>query len=306
MAFRTASRICLPTTRSCWPTSRPATHPRAAGDDARLRRDSAAAGSGARRDDRSSSPGLVETPLEEVLPLQLSERGDACSLRIVCHAAMNRVSLTPAGEAHPVMQLGDRAEDVRENGGMPRRRSPRPFRSADRARAPACSPSPAAPAGPHAPRRRAALRRGAIDGLHGRGIVALADAAAVVRSFGSTPSGGRRFDGWRLPRPILWRLPLPAAAAPGDTLPLRVAVRDAAFVPQSDATVDLRVTSPDGRHRNSPGASQPRAADSDVRTWRNRVRPCWCVSHRRRGQARSGNGRVRHQRPCWLAAPIRR
>jgi hypothetical protein len=40
---------------------------------------------------------------------------------------------------------------------------------------------------------------------------------------------------------------LPAGASPGDTLPLRIAVRDAAFVPQPDAQVDLRVTVPDGR-----------------------------------------------------------
>jgi hypothetical protein len=40
---------------------------------------------------------------------------------------------------------------------------------------------------------------------------------------------------------------LPAGASPGDTLPLRIAVRNAAFVPQPDALVDLRVTAPDGR-----------------------------------------------------------
>jgi hypothetical protein len=40
---------------------------------------------------------------------------------------------------------------------------------------------------------------------------------------------------------------LPGGASPGDTLPLRIAVRNAAFVPQRDALVDVRVTAPEGR-----------------------------------------------------------
>jgi hypothetical protein len=36
-------------------------------------------------------------------------------------------------------------------------------------------------------------------------------------------------------------------ASPGETLPLHIRVRNAAFEPQRDATVDVRVTSPDGK-----------------------------------------------------------
>jgi hypothetical protein len=43
------------------------------------------------------------------------------------------------------------------------------------------------------------------------------------------------------------QLTLPAAAAPGDLVPVRVLVRSAAFEPVGDATVDVRVSAPDGR-----------------------------------------------------------
>jgi hypothetical protein len=39
----------------------------------------------------------------------------------------------------------------------------------------------------------------------------------------------------------------PADGSPGDTLALRVAVRNAAFEPERDASVEVRVTAPDGR-----------------------------------------------------------
>jgi hypothetical protein len=40
---------------------------------------------------------------------------------------------------------------------------------------------------------------------------------------------------------------VPAAATPGDPVQLRVVVRDGAFEPQRGATLDVRVTAPDGR-----------------------------------------------------------
>jgi hypothetical protein len=69
------------------------------------------------------------------------------------------------------------------------------------------------------------------------------------------PSSDRSFDTfWR--QALRWltlsatdpvSIVLPAGPSPGDLVPLRVAVRNAEFVPQADATVDVRVTSPDGR-----------------------------------------------------------
>ncbi|MCA1563125.1 MAG: hypothetical protein LC804_23660 [Acidobacteria bacterium] len=50
-----------------------------------------------------------------------------------------------------------------------------------------------------------------------------------------------------LPAPDVIGLGLPSTASPGEMLSLNVVVRDAAFEPERDATVDVRVTSPDGR-----------------------------------------------------------
>ena len=126
--------------------------------------------------------GLVNTPLEEVLPLQLSDRGDAV-LPAVASRGMNLVGLSPAGETHPVMQLGSgagRDPQTLERGSrarvdLPARRSAAGRRRAGRDRRRRRGGTRA--------RRRAALRRRAVHGLHGGSRVALAHAAAVLRSF---------------------------------------------------------------------------------------------------------------------------
>ncbi len=69
------------------------------------------------------------------------------------------------------------------------------------------------------------------------------------------PSSDRSYDTfWR--QALRWlalaagdpiAISAPAGASPGDTLTVRIAVRNAAFVPQPDALVDVRVTAPDGR-----------------------------------------------------------
>jgi hypothetical protein len=69
------------------------------------------------------------------------------------------------------------------------------------------------------------------------------------------PSGDRGYETfWR--QAVRWLalgatdpltiLPV-AASAPGDPLPIRVAVRDSSFQPLRDAQVDLRISGPDGR-----------------------------------------------------------
>ncbi len=58
--------------------------------------------------------GLAGTTLEDVLPLELSERGGGGVLPAASAAGVNRVSLTAAGEAHPVMQLAAGADDTRK------------------------------------------------------------------------------------------------------------------------------------------------------------------------------------------------
>ena len=48
-----------------------------------------------------------------------------------------------------------------------------------------------------------------------------------------------------------------AGGAPGDTLPLRVVARNAAFEPLPNASVDVRVTAPDGRVESLRAAPDP-------------------------------------------------
>ena len=57
--------------------------------------------------------GLADTPIDDVLPLQLSGAADPL-VTGSSSRGMNLVSLTPAGESHPVMQLGASADDTRK------------------------------------------------------------------------------------------------------------------------------------------------------------------------------------------------
>jgi uncharacterized membrane protein len=54
--------------------------------------------------------GLNDTPLEDVMPLDSSDRGAGGVVQVAASPGRNRVVLTPAGESHPVMQLGTDAE----------------------------------------------------------------------------------------------------------------------------------------------------------------------------------------------------
>ena len=190
-------------------------------------------------------PGLVDTPLEEVLPLQLSDRGDAV-LPASLSRGMNRVALTAPGELHPVMQLGAGLDDTRKRwDGTPSLASTVPLGG----------PRPGASvlavtsgAGGVARALIAVQRYG-----EGRSMIFTGEGAWRWRML--LPSSDKSYDTfWR--QAVRWlavaatdpvAVTLPAGGSPGDTLPVRVAVRNAAFVSQSDATVDLQVTSPEGR-----------------------------------------------------------
>jgi uncharacterized membrane protein len=190
------------------------------------------------------APGLAGTPIEEVLPLQLSSRGDA--VLPASSRGMNRVALTAEGESHPLMQLGTSRDEVRKRWDAT---------PALAAAIPLGGPRPAARvlavtggAGGAARALVAVQRYG-----EGRSMVFTGEASWRWRML--LPSSDRSFDTfWRqsvrwlsvaAPDPI--SVVVPASGSPGDALPVRVAVRDAAFVPQTDATVELRVTAPDGR-----------------------------------------------------------
>jgi uncharacterized membrane protein len=189
--------------------------------------------------------GLVDTPLEEVLPLDLSERGGG-AVPAAASRGLNRLVLTDSGAGHPVMQLGGDIEATRKRwDGLP----------ALAGAAPLGGPRPGASvlattAGPGGSARAlvAVQRYG-----EGRAMVFTGEASWRWRML--QPSTDRSYDTfWRqavrwvaLPAAEPIALRVPAGAAPGDTLPLTVVVRDAAFEPLRDAIVDVNVTSPDGR-----------------------------------------------------------
>ena len=232
--------------------------------------------------------GLVNTPLEEVLPLQLSDRGDAV-LPAVSSRGMNRVGLSPAGESHPVMQLGSALDETRKRwNAAPALASIFPLGG----------PRPGADvlavtggAGGAARALVAVQRYG-----EGRSMIFTGEAAWRWRML--LPSSDRSYDTfWRqavrwlaLPAPDPIAVTLPAGASPGETLSLRIAVRDAAFVAQPDALVDVRVTAPDGRIEQLRAAVPPRAHDGgDDERYVARFRPDQPGVYKVSAEARRGS-----------------
>ena len=136
--------------------------------------------------DRSRSAVLTGTPLEDVLPVELDERRGALRPATAGGGAAgrlpNKVIVTPEGEHHPAMRIrqfagGDTPALVRV-ATAGRRRAAR--RSSTRRRR--------AGRGVVGHRRdvsrgcRAAIRAGTFDGVRRRGLVAVEDAAGLLRS----------------------------------------------------------------------------------------------------------------------------
>ncbi len=189
--------------------------------------------------------GLIDTPLEEVLPLQLSNRGDAV-LPASSTRGLNRVALTSAGESHPVMQLGPALEETRRRwDAVPALASIIPLGGPR----PGATVLAVTGGAGGAARALVAIQRYG----EGRSMIFTGEAAWRWRML--APSSDRSYDTfWR--QALRWlalaaadpiAISAPAGASPGDTLTLRIAVRNAAFVPQPDALIDVRVTAPDGR-----------------------------------------------------------
>ena len=209
-----------------------------------------------------TKPGLNDTPLEELLPLQLVDRGDTDTvLPASTSRGLNRVALTAAGEAHPIMQLGASVDVTRQRWNAT---------PALASTVPLGGPRPGASilaitggAGGVARPVVAVQRFG-----QGRALVFAGEGAWRWRMF--LPSTDRSYDTfWR--QAVRWlalsaddpvAMRLPAAAAPGENVSIRVLARNAAFVPQPDASVDVDVTSPDGRHETIH-AAQPREPQED-------------------------------------------
>ena len=221
------------------------------------------------------------------MPVAATNRVGRSAPSAVSSLAVGGVGLTPDGLHHPVMQLGTTPAEARDlwaavpplgsttalGSGRPGRQRPR--RDQRRRRRTASA------------RRRAALRLRPVDGVRRRGVVAVADAHAVVEPhLRDVLAAGRPLAGGVGAR-SRWRSTVPAVSL-GEKAALSVDVRDAGFRPLPDATVRLRVTRGGATQelQATPDASRPgplhRAGAGQS------ARP---AARRRRGAARRRAGR---------------
>ena len=206
--------------------------------------------------------GLSGTPLEEVLPVELSDRRGG-----LVHAsraagdmpAHNRLMLTPEGEAHPIMRIGGSPDETRKMwSALP----------ALAASAPLGGPRPGAtilalttaPGGGVFP-VVAVQRYG-----QGRSMVFAGEAswrwkmmvASTDRSYEFFWRQSARWLSSAAPEPVA--ITVPGAPEPGDAIVIDVDARDAAFAAVPDATIDATLTLPGGatqpinlRHADAAG-----------------------------------------------------
>jgi uncharacterized membrane protein len=212
--------------------------------------------------------GLRGTPIADLLPLDPADRSRGVVPAVHAPGASRGLTLTAAGETHPIMQLAPSLEETRRRwDAMPALASVAPLgvlRPGAVVLASAASPS--GTGGPVV-----AVQR------YGEGRTLLFTGEAAWRWRMRMPSEDRSYDTfWRqalrwiaLPAVDPVHLAVPGSAAPGDVLPLQVTVRSPLFEPLESAVV-FRVTRPDGGIDTVP-ASADREAGEGVRMARYRA-----------------------------------
>jgi uncharacterized membrane protein len=204
--------------------------------------------------------GLVGTALEEVLPVELHDRGGGVMRASARRGEAYRVVLTADGESHPVMRVGTSVEDSVKRW----------------AAAPALAG--ATPLGAPRPGAQILAVTNTTDGVRpvmavhrfGRGRAMIFTGEASWRWRMQLPSTDRTHEFfWRqVARWLAASAPDPVAAAtlgkisPGQTERVSADVRNAAFEPVRDADVAMRVTLPGGEVRDV------KASLTDARTGR--------------------------------------
>jgi uncharacterized membrane protein len=231
-------------------------------------------------------PGLSETPLEEVLPLQLTQAADTV-VPATSARGTNRLSLTTAGESHPVMQLGPSLDETRKRWEATPALASTASLGGPR---PGASVLAVTGGAGGVPRALVAVQRYG----EGRSMIFTGEGAWRWRML--LPSTDRSYDTfWRqalrwlaLPATDPVAIRLPAAGSPGDIVPVKVVVRNAAFVPQPGATIETQVTSPSGR-TESIQVSQAHEAGEGDGVYTGRFRADVPGVYRCRAQARDAS-----------------
>jgi uncharacterized membrane protein len=207
--------------------------------------------------------GLVDTALEELLPLDLAERGRGVVQAAAGNAPLgaNRVSLTPAGEAHPIMQLtGGTGETRKRWENVPALASIAPLGAArPGATVLAVSSGPGGTARPLV----AVQRYG-----DGRSMIFAGEAAwrwrmllpATDRSYDTFWRQAARWLAFAATDPVA--ISGPSGVAAGETIALRVTARNPGFDPLPGATVDVKIARPDGK-TDSVAAAADTSGSSD-------------------------------------------
>jgi uncharacterized membrane protein len=191
--------------------------------------------------------GLIGTPLEEVLPVELSDRRSPLSRTGLGNVVVrpNAVSVTPDGERHPVMRIAATGEAIREKwAALPALAASAPLggpRAGASVLAVTSAPSGLAPV-------IAVQRYGA-----GRSMVFAGEASWRWRMM--LPATDNTYDQfWRqavrwlaAPSPDPVAIRLPDEAEPNDSVTVAIDARLPSFEPAADAVVRATVDGPGGR-----------------------------------------------------------
>jgi uncharacterized membrane protein len=197
--------------------------------------------------------GLIGTPIEALLPVELDDRRGSGPAKapLTAGAGANQVVLTAEGEAHPMMRLGRSGEETRQKWAALPPLASLAALGPPRAGATVLAVSAAPGGGTHP--AIAVQRYG-----QGRSMVFGGEAswrwrmmmASTDRSYELFWRQASRWLAETAPGPV--NVATPDAVEPGDSAEIAIDARDASFAPVPDASVTAAVVSPDGSERQLP------------------------------------------------------
>lgn len=230
--------------------------------------------------------GLLGTPLEEALPVEMNDRRGGlvrASLPAGAIPAHNKLLLTAEGETHPIMRIGASGDETRTLWSA----------------LPALAAS-ASLGGPRPGATILALTTASGGGVfpvvavqrygQGRSMVFAGEASWRWKMMMASSERAYEFF-WRqaarwlasaAPDPVA--ITLPDAPEPGDAISIDVDARDAVFAPVPDATIDATLTPPGG----DPQPLKLRHTEASSGRFTASVRPEQSGLYRVRAEARRG------------------